>query len=396
MNNRFVFVVVVVIICFSSKVVANNALRLENICNSIKSNSEGIFSWKGKVVVKTTMTDSNPSTPMPHEQYTEYVYHFTVDRGHDAFFSSAELKNEYSVFGKNKVSLLLSNQNYMYFKGTFFSFEWQKREQEGMIYDGNKLVNVQGNDYNRVAVIHVTKPKTKKLMYFFDPFLKYFCGDDRIFVDLENIIVGIKRHGITNFDLFSRSATNEKIQLTQENDCFRLEFTVQKAERQSSQVYIFDTKQGGNIISYSLLQKTGDKIIDSKNYKCDYQKVNGYWIPKKTVMQRRLDSNSRCFTEIIDWVSNEINVIIPDNFFSLQRLGIHRGDTVYDERTQESTIINSDDFPSLPQQLKSEIRRISYSRLFIIFCGIILIVVSIFMKWRQWSKSKTKREQTNE
>jgi hypothetical protein len=381
MYNRCVFFLAVVLICFSTKVVANDALRLENIYNTLKSNSEGIFSWQGEAIVKKTIVYSTPSTPMPHEQYTEYVYHFVVDRRHDAFFSSGELKNEYSVFGKNKVSLLLSNQNYMYFNGTFFSFEWQKREQEGMIYDGNKLVDVTGNNYNRVAVIHAAKPETGKLTLSFDPFLKYFCGDNQIFVELENMIAGIKHHGIINFDIFSPSPTKEKIQLTKDNDRFRLELTVQKSKIQSSQVYVFDTKQGGNIISYSLLQKSGEKIIDSKNYQCNYQKVKGYWIPKKTVMERQIDSNSQCFTEIIDWDSNEINVVIPDNYFSLQLLGIHRGDTIYDERTQESTIINSDDFPSLLQP-KPEIKRTSYSRLFIIFLGIILIVIFIFMKYR--------------
>jgi hypothetical protein len=386
MYNRCVLFLVVVIIFFSSKAVANDALRLENIYNVLKSNSEGIFRWKGEAIVKGTTIYSNPPTPIPHEQYTEYVYRFVVDRGHDAFFSSGELRNEYSVFGKNKVSLLLSNQSYMYFNGTFFSFEWQKRDQEGMIYDGNKLVDAKGNHYNRVAVIHATKPETKELMLLFDPFHNYFCGDNQMFIELENITAGVKHHGIINFDVFSQSATNEKIQLTQDKDRFRLELAVQGSQIQSSHVYVFDKKQGGNIISYSLLQKSGDKIIDSKNYKCDYQKVNGYWIPKKTIMERQIDSNSQCFTEIIDWDSNEINVVIPDNYFSLQLLGIHRGDTIYDERTRESTIINSDDFPSLPPPKLEYVRRNSYShlfiRLFIIFLAITFIVVPIFMQYR--------------
>jgi hypothetical protein len=150
--------------------------------------------------------------------------------------------------------------------------------------------------------------------------------------------------------------------------------------------YAVDLDKGGMPIE--VLSIDGGKGV---HWKCNLQKVSNIWIPKETFMVMDLTDGTREWAKYT-WLKNSLNVPISDDSFSLKVLKVHRGTLVYDYRTGLEHVIEGEEYPPLPGMMP-EYKRTAYFRYAIITLGILMIVTSLFIKYRQWRASRTEAKQ---
>jgi hypothetical protein len=122
----------------------------------------------------------------------------------------------------------------------------------------------------------------------------------------------------------------------------------------------------------------------------EVKKISEVWVPKKMV---ETHSFGKYRTEIV-FTEQQVNEPIDDLTFTLKSLGVRNGDALIDMRTGEHSGIDDN---SLPELELPDMRRESfgYARFILIVLGLVLILIAIFIQWRQWSKSQTKGDRDN-
>jgi hypothetical protein len=380
---------------------ADDRSTLELIKNSIDANYGGIYSWSGDAIVRSN--DKLPqSTYFANEQFYEYEYHFAFDKRTGNYISLSKLQDEYAVFGKKKTHILLANNCFMKKGQEYYSFMWwHDRGVATKIGSSGSLIEKKYDDIHRVVQVS-TEDSFERHPEFFSPFEKYNNGRRTLGV-FHAIIIRMNAVNIHNLEEFkslpqSKPNPDSKASLTKTDDDkykFEIRFGIKKIR--TDKVYIFDKKQGYNLVSYSQIQKDvkTTRLMSREQWDCQYEKIDTFWMPKKTIYEiySAVDKNSVNEShEVIDWTSHQINKPVPDSTFTLQNMGVCRGDLLNDKRIGSMTIISGDEFPPPPHQSSSTAIRKPYwlARLILIGFGIILLLSALV---RVYLKRRAKRKE---
>ena len=386
-----VTLVVLFLISLNGSVVANDLESLRRIQSKVDSNFGGIFSWKGEAVSQKTFFFSNPVHPFPNEQFLEYFHNFAFDQRNGNFSSGAVLQKEYSIYNGKTTHLLHSNVSYMRKRGEFYSFHWYNRGMDANTFDGNDFSKTKSDDIDRVAVAHLEPLSPVTMKNFFDPFAKSSHDGKKVTAGIAYIIENMKSKGITDLNDMPATSHSDSIHLNLQDGMYTLDmfFVVGDSTVTVSRVYVFDLKQGSNLVSYRDIQKENMLVLSDVSWKCNYKQIGDFWLPLKTTFERQSNSSGETIKEVIDWKSHEINVPIPEEFFSPQLLGLRRGDILYDERTQQETIISGDEFPPPFHSYDPKNVRHAKTRYVLLTVGIIFIFIALLRMYLRRRASRS-------
>jgi hypothetical protein len=399
MKKFFYFLFVILVLFCQQNVItkADDRSTLELIMNSIDSNYGGIYSWSGDAIVRSNL-NAPQSTYFANERFYEYEYHFTFDKRTGNYISLSKLKDEYAVFGKKKSHILLANNCYMKKGQEYYNFMWwHDRGVATKIGSSGSLIEKKYDDIHRMVQVSA-EDSFERLPEFFSPFEKY--NYERNTLAIFRIVVNkMNAINIRNLEEFKSQPKfgSDVLSLTKiDDDKYKFEVQTGGSRYRESIVYIFDKKQGYNLVSYSRIQKETKttRLVDREQWDCQYEKIDTFWIPKKTISERYNaveKASVKEYREVIDWTSHQINKPIPDSTFTLQNLGVCRGDLLNDKRIDSMVIISGDEFPPPPHLSSSTAIRKPYwlARLILIGFGTILLLaalVRVYLKWRSKRK----------
>jgi len=370
----------------ATECVSSDLSDLEKIRNLHLANYGGIYSWEGKAVVSRTYETGKIILDFPKLQYTEYLYSFTVDRRNRSFLSIGEIRNNYSIFDKERVRLHLSNQSYLYSKDILYSMNWYSHDSKGFAVGNNgAFVPEDGHDIERIAVVSHSLPEDIQILSdYFDPFSRKSYEHTDVYSIVDNMIKTMTALNFMRFDSISTSDSKEHTRLTSNNGNLTLEFQISSDNSVVERRFVFNLNQKANVILYEYSRTDASKLVDSVVWKSNYQLVNGFWIPKKTSLLRKNAIDDFSISETIDWDLNKINETLATDAFSPQRFGLHRGDILYDERTGQKTIVTGDDFPPPFHSNDTRKARHPVVRYGLMSVGLIMIMIWFFLKYRQW------------
>jgi hypothetical protein len=380
---------------------------IKYVADKIDANYGGIYSWTGSAVIRLTVQQTEPPPDFPHKQYMKYVYQYAFDKVKNDFISSASLQDEYSVYGRTEKHLLVANESFLFKDGVFYRFEWfSNRDVITVSVKNNTFFPISSNEISRIIHIHkvpVDMTKQPYRNFLFNPFEKY--SSDRLLVDSQNknsavmeiraILKGMNINNIDNLAVSLRSPNSHSkdiATLVTKDDKIILDLrhTNPLTKDTAHTTYIFDVKQGYNVVAHSYQIEKENKVVQKNQWKCNYMQLSNFWLPKITEIDTYLPNITT--KQIIDWTSHQINKPIPDSTFTLQNMGVCRGDQLYDERTETNTIITGDDFPPVFHVIETNVR-FPFARYVLIVSGIILIVISLFHKYRKWRANRKEEKQ---
>jgi hypothetical protein len=169
-----------------------------------------------------------------------------------------------------------------------------------------------------------------------------------------------------------------RIKYTDNDPIVEISYKYPKAKEPNR--YLFDLTRGGNC-TYSRIPNFGDAQLRE----VEYGEISGVWVPRKVDFKLR-----QAIHETIEFVEQKINEPIDSDSFSLATLGVRRGDSCFDARTQVSSIITDATFPERTQiTLPKKISIVSSIFSIVLICmGIILIWIAIVHKLPYFAKSK--------
>ena len=114
--------------------------------------------------------------------------------------------------------------------------------------------------------------------------------------------------------------------------------------------YAVDLEKGGCLVAYDHSEGAGKPTV---KWRSDLQCVAGVWIPARTNCEETRSSGMRVVKRL-EWVENAINEPIPDDEYSLVKLGVHEGDEVHDQRTGTRYTVTGSEFPPADDGLMEE------------------------------------------
>jgi hypothetical protein len=351
---------------------------LDKATMKMKANMEGIRTWQGKVLYKRKQPAGKWVDDM------EIVFY--VDRVHSRrLIITKHIKTE--IEGREQpldiIGLFIDADKY---------YEYRTRNHDGIIpIPGGKRIRLedvkQGNvpefkesflyGQLRVDMYSNFRFSYHNLKDNFNPFV--------VLLDVreENAGVGSMCHYLSQI-IRQKPSHQCTILLKEENSKIHISF--KRLQDANPNIYIYDMSLGGNGI-YSKILCFGSAQIRN----VEFEKIKEYFVPKKVDYKLREEIH-----ETIEFVSQKINEPITDEVFRVQTMGVKRGDSFFDERTKTLSTVDNIDFLRHEPIVYLPRKSFNYTRFILIALGLLLILIAIFMKWRQWSKSKTKREQTNE
>jgi hypothetical protein len=143
--------------------------------------------------------------------------------------------------------------------------------------------------------------------------------------------------------------------------------------------YVFDVSKSYYLIAFQ--SSVGNRY--GKNWKCELAKINEVWFPSvvENASAGGSDTIKIAFSEV------KINKEIPENFFTLQFLGVRQKDHIFDARTQTTSEIDDPAFP-LPEYLKQLERKSSTLNWIFIGTGLFLIFCALYRLFSQWRNKK--------
>ncbi|MDR3110119.1 MAG: hypothetical protein LBU65_10620 [Planctomycetaceae bacterium] len=372
---------------FNTACLSSDLERLENIRDLIASNYGGIYSWDGQAIVRRTYVNDKIVKGLPSKQYTERLYNFTVDRKTGNFISISELRDHYTVLNKKKVKLFLSNTNYLYLNDVFYSFDWYSLGQSGFTVDDNgSLIPEKVSDVNRIAVVNSSLPNLRHLSNYFDPFARIYYEHIDVINEIKSSIDAMKHYKIVSFESLAKNNVGDYIRIVPENNNIIFENKSSVGIISVEKKFVFDMSQKANNVTYEYIRRDAGKVVDTVNWKCNFQKNSGFLIPKKITWFRKNTLENFTINETVDWKLNNINTELPADAFSLQRLGLHRGDSLYDSRTETTVVITGDDFPE-PFYSYDNKPKFTLTSVLLIVTGLCCIVLSIILKFINWYKN---------
>jgi hypothetical protein len=383
---------------------ASDRETLGYIANKIDSNYGGIYSWMGSAVGQVTFRRTKPSPIFADERYTKHEYNYAFDKSKGNFVSLALLQDEYSIYKGVKKHVLVESRSFLCKGGTYYSFEWfDDRDVETFAVKDDNLSPVKSYEISRIVHIHKEPFKVHEQPYresLFNPFEKFtsdkspeaFNARTYVVREIQTILKGMKIRKYDNFaEAISRAGSppGNIAELVTEGNKIMIELrNVDQQGNSGHSKATFDINQGYNLIASYYQSETKGKFDHKRQWKCNYTKVSGFWVPQRTEIETQWQDGSS-MKEIVDWTSYQLNEPIPDSKFTLQNMRVCRGDKLYDERTKTTTIISGDDFPPVSHKINIENIRFPYARYILIISGIALIVISAFWEYR---RQKTNRK----
>ncbi|MDR2644207.1 MAG: hypothetical protein LBC74_15605 [Planctomycetaceae bacterium] len=397
-------VLMVIVVPVKNVAATSDRETLEHIADKIDANYGGIYTWKGTAIVQRTSNNTKPSPNSPNERYLKFEYNYAFDRVKGDFISSSVLQDEHAIYAEAKKHLLTSNHNFLSKDGNCYSFEWYSNlGTEPLVIKGDTFSPINPDNVSRIVHLHkmpFSKVEMVRLIdncLLFDPFAKFSsdrqqgeCIDRTSAVDeIRAYVKGMHLKKWFNFAEIPQSHPDNIARLVTEGDKTTIEsFRVHPQGIKSHSIFIFDARQGHNVVEHINQLTQADKVTQKYHWKCSYTQVDNFWVPKKT----ELEEFSKLATKVVvDWTSHKINEPISDSEFTLQKMGVCRGDQLYDRRTEKITIISGDDFPPfLRKGDKKDVRNVKFPfvRFVIITLGAVLIITSILNIYRKRKVSR--------
>ena len=95
----------------------------------------------------------------------------------------------------------------------------------------------------------------------------------------------------------------------------------------NSEKYVFDLSAAGNVLTY---HNNGPDYENVYDY--EYEKISGVWVPKsfnwKNITQKQQGAGARKSSRTIQWSNSVVNVPFEEDEFTVEKLGVKRGDQV--------------------------------------------------------------------
>ena len=271
---------------------------IEFVAQQHRANKEKIVTWKGDVVVRSTVT-----TGQDRQEVTASVA-YAVDTAKQQARWNWTTTDARFVTGNTVTELPRFTNNGLITDGVFYRMKGSGQETE---------------PYNRIA-IH--DPAVEPRHFGNDDFEPtYFLTD--FGEDMCERLLAI-RGWAASPQTPGASAIDAKL------DGSVLTVELSRPGTNGFNRYKFDLNQGGNMISYA----SRDSVVETENT-YQYIQAGDTWVlggmQRKSIRKSPEGAVLRETSRTVEWTSNSVNVPLADAEFSLEAIGARPGDLVYDQ-----------------------------------------------------------------
>jgi hypothetical protein len=263
-----------------------------------ESNRASIKTWQGQVEIKDT--DNGSSRGLESNFSTTSVVNFYYDREKGKLLYSRKFSQEGIKMGVKQRGQVYFTAGLRSPEGYFSVPYWSPEDPKGL----SRPVLMIGKRSDEI---------TGRMGRDFDPF---------VFFEL------LTREDLSTVfrAFYNRPEETPRIYSVKRiGDIVTLYVSIDKTSGFNQ--YEVNLAQGGNPVS---VKSVGPNVRTT--YLSEFEKIDNVWVPKKSTYL--YDCNKPQLTKISEtrWISNIINRPIADDVFSLEKLGMSRGDTVIDVR----------------------------------------------------------------
>ncbi len=339
---------------------------LQLVAAAHESNRERIQTWRGRAVVETRITSADADSV---EERTASV----------EFFLDRERKAHRSNFLTSKSVLIAKGQTepnvrpmecYLLKDGAYYEYVWEPHGDEVRNGPSERTVRIQEESARLLSAFG----------YDFDPMYWLTFGN-----------TGVARHFKTHYKWAKEGQEFGPASVGRTGNLVKFEVHANDAmkERFGGDVvneWIVDLSKGGNLLVYDSGGDQAGVIVPGVRWTYEHENVGGIWVPKRVAVETT--SAGRTTRRGVEWVENVINEPIPEEEFSLVKLGARRGDRVRDSRTGAEYLLEGEQFPlPEPWDYGKRLER-PWARIAMVGGTIALVVVLLLAGWRQWRKTK--------
>lgn len=140
------------------------------------------------------------------------------------------------------------------------------------------------------------------------------------------------------FDFMSRSPQTAGVSLTVSLQGSLVTATYNSPSGLTNR-YTVDLDKGGNLVEF-YANEPGNGVW---HWSAEYQEVAGVFVPRK-VKDESDQVNRKDSHHTAEWTESKVNEPLPDDAFDLTKVGLQRGDDVYDTRTKKSSRVDGPPF----------------------------------------------------
>jgi len=205
-----------------------------------------------------------------------------------------------------------------------------KIQKDGLAHEENKkFVNcmVKGDSYYDIGPYYpdkMSRPYLARIRPYEEKFIKIYAYDF---------------HPMFYFGIVDRDMCKRLDQLYREGDLpgdmepIRVDrdgdlVTCQLRDEEPINRYVFNLAQGCNLVSWY-----SKASIVTERWDFEYEEINGVFVPKsaKWHNEQRVEGHEpKILKRVVDFEGSVVNEPIPVSEFSLDKLGVEPGDTIYD------------------------------------------------------------------
>jgi hypothetical protein len=340
---------------------------LKKLEGRIKSNYQTIYSWQG-VAEFQSATSWNQSERIT---FTRSEIVFCSDKVKNRYVSLIRFKEHWNSPKENTKNrenmplditgrILTDNVDYLF----------SSRDSNGPLPPNTKITANQSNGLVtiRVRAFDVFPVRETR---FFNPEKTLNDNTETGIVDLLDYLSGTINIGKEDVLKGSTLEQNGNIIIYRSKKPY-------DSNRPNINIFTFDLSKGGLLTSREYIDIRGT----SSRHDGELIKTNGVW--HYAVLDWKINNQ---LVDRIKLIKSVINQPIDEKLFTLQGIGVKRGDIVTDTIKETAFVISDPSF-DVPVTKKS-LYRTSYTRFTLIALGAFLIVFAIILKFYQyWNKNK--------
>jgi hypothetical protein len=288
------------------------------VARAHRANKEQIRTWRGRVLIESHETGPNPESVIYHMEGSVV---FVLDRQKQAERSNWTTLKMTAIDPDTgtEIPRALPSDNLMIKDGAYYRYSYDpqlERDSEESTFRG---VSIQPAS---------ARPRGGTSSSSFDPMYWFsFYGSD--LGDL--------------FDSYYKWAKEGKdlshVAVRRDGDLVVLESRIGEILGR----YTVDLRRGGNLVVYDSVTGSAKAF----QFKYEYENLAGAWVPKRVTMESTVEHDEvrTHRTDKAEFIDNVVNEPIPEEEFSLVKLGIRRGDQVTDTRTITAYIVEGEEYP---------------------------------------------------
>ncbi|HMP02982.1 MAG TPA: hypothetical protein PKD86_03825 [Gemmatales bacterium] len=280
---------------------------LEQLIVQRRANWEAIRTWQGEVSkqarIQTRVRDSRWDL-----RRTYHITHF-FDRASDQYLFTHDCTLETGFKGDQapdgEYSIAIAK---LRVADTWYTFgPWH--------YKGRKVEGGTRPDVRPTLTTDSSSTAHPVVGDHFDPF--YFLG-----------IQGSMGEKGLSYWIENREELGDSLKIAHQGAMVVIE-SGKKQEGMIHAVYKFDLQGGGNLVD---LEVNGPQGYHSR-VQSRFERIAGVWLPVEASFVLEIPDRESRNHVTLKWISNVVNEPLPKDAFSWHRLGVRKGDRVFDRRT---------------------------------------------------------------